>query len=62
MDIYFVYSYLFDPRDSTDVEAISEYGERFPSINRRDNIVGVQFHPEKSQKAGMLLLTNFLRL
>jgi len=62
MDFYFVHSYLFDPRDSTDVEAISEYGERFPSIIRRDNIVGVQFHPEKSQKAGMLLLTNFLRL
>jgi len=62
LDFYFVHSYLFDPRDTECVEAITTYGEPFPSIIRRENVVGVQFHPEKSQKAGMLLLTNFLRL
>jgi glutamine amidotransferase len=62
LDFYFVHSYLFDVRDPADVEATTTYGEIFPSIIRRDNIIGVQFHPEKSQKAGMMLLRNFLRL
>jgi glutamine amidotransferase len=62
MDFYFVHSYLFDARDPASVAASTTYGETFPSVIRRDNIVGVQFHPEKSQKAGMLLLSNFLRL
>jgi glutamine amidotransferase len=62
LDFYFVHSYLFVPEDSNQVEATTAYGEDFPSIIRHDNVVGVQFHPEKSQKAGMLLLQNFLRL
>jgi glutamine amidotransferase len=62
LDFYFVHSYLFVPEDSNQVEATTAYGEDFPSIIRRDNVMGVQFHPEKSQKAGMLLLQNFLRL
>ena len=61
MDFYFVHSYLFEPSESADVAATTTYGESFPSIVRRGNIVGVQFHPEKSQKAGMLLLQNFLQ-
>ena len=62
LDFYFVHSYLLEAADPADVEATTTYGETYPSIVRRDNILGVQFHPEKSQKAGMLLLTNFLRL
>ena len=41
--------------------ARTEYGEPFAAIIARDNIVGVQFHPEKSQKAGRVLIQNFLR-
>jgi glutamine amidotransferase len=62
LDFYFLHSYLFDAADAASVVGTTTYGESFPSIVRRDNIVGVQFHPEKSQKAGMLLLGNFLRL
>jgi glutamine amidotransferase len=62
LDFYFVHSYLFVPKMIGDVEATTSYGEDFPSIIRRGNVLGVQFHPEKSQKAGMLLLQNFLRL
>lgn len=62
MDFYFVHSFVLEASDEADVVGRTEYGETFASIVRRGNIVGVQFHPEKSQKAGMLLLTNFLRL
>ena len=62
LDFYFVHSYVLEAADPGDIEATTTYGETYPSIVRRDNILGVQFHPEKSQKAGMLLLTNFLRL
>jgi glutamine amidotransferase len=62
LDFYFLHSFLFEAANPANVAAVTTYGETFPSIIRRDNIVGVQFHPEKSQKAGMLLLENFLRL
>lgn len=62
MDFYFVHSYVFESAKEKYVAATTTYGETYPSIVRRDNVIGVQFHPEKSQKAGMLLLTNFLRL
>jgi glutamine amidotransferase len=62
LDFYFLHSFLFEAADTASVVGTTTYGETFPSIVRRGNIVGVQFHPEKSQKAGMLLLGNFLRL
>jgi imidazole glycerol-phosphate synthase subunit HisH len=62
LDFYFLHSFLFEAANPADVAAITTYGETFPSIVCRDNIVGVQFHPEKSQRAGLLLLGNFLRL
>jgi glutamine amidotransferase len=62
LDFYFVHSYLFEPYDQDCVAATTRYGEEYPSIIRRENILGVQFHPEKSQKAGMLLLNNFVHL
>jgi imidazole glycerol-phosphate synthase subunit HisH len=62
MDFYFVHSFVFQPANAAHVVGSTTYGETFASVVRRDNIVGVQFHPEKSQRAGMLLLGNFLRL
>jgi glutamine amidotransferase len=60
-DFYFVHSYVFRSADESAVVARTEYGESFAAIIARDNIVGVQFHPEKSQKAGRVLIQNFLR-
>lgn len=61
-DFYFVHSYVFAPADPADVVATCTYGAEFPCILARGNVMGVQFHPEKSQKAGKLLLQNFLRM
>lgn len=61
-DFYFVHSFAFSPTDSAAVVAETEYGTRFPSVVSQGNIYGVQFHPEKSQRAGRKLLTNFLGL
>lgn len=62
LDFYFVHSYAYDAPSADHVAAWTEYGERFCAIIERGNIFGVQFHPEKSQKAGELLLRNFLSL
>jgi glutamine amidotransferase len=59
VDFYFVHSYHFIADNPETVLAETEYGERFPSIVGRDNVVGVQFHPEKSQSNGLRLLDNF---
>ena len=61
-DFYFVHSFTFKEKDSKDRAAKTEYGEVFSSIVSRENIIGVQFHPEKSQKAGKLLIKNFLSI
>lgn len=61
-DFYFVHSYIFKPNSETNILATTEYGENFCSIIGKDNIYGVQFHPEKSQKAGKVLLENFLEI
>ena len=62
MDFYFVHSYAFEAKDQTHVIASSEYGSKFTAVINKENIYGVQFHPEKSQKAGKILLENFLKL
>ncbi|KKS66080.1 MAG: Imidazole glycerol phosphate synthase subunit HisH [Parcubacteria group bacterium GW2011_GWC1_43_12] len=59
-DFYFVHSYVFKEKNSNDAAAKTDYGEKFTSVVARDNIFGVQFHPEKSQKAGRIILKNFL--
>lgn len=56
---YFVHSYRVDARDESDVLALTEYGIRYPSVCARGSVCGVQFHPEKSQDAGLRLLANF---
>jgi glutamine amidotransferase len=58
---YFVHSYHFSPSNSADVLATTEYGGALTAIVGRDTIVGVQFHPEKSQIMGLRLISNFLR-
>ena len=59
LDYYFVHSFAFSTEDPSDVVATCDYGTSFPAIVNRKNIFGVQFHPEKSQDAGKLLLNNF---
>ena len=57
---YFVHSYYADPNDVAHRAGMSDYGHTFTAAVARDNLFGVQFHPEKSQKAGLKLLANFL--
>ena len=59
---YFVHSYHAAPEEKSDVIATTEYGEDFPSVVGRDNVFGVQFHPEKSQRTGLRILENFASL
>jgi glutamine amidotransferase len=60
--VYFVHSYHAVAADPDHVLATTDYGHSFPSMVRRDNIYGVQFHPEKSQSTGLRILENFARL
>ena len=57
---YYVHSYYVVPQHPDIVAAYSEYPERFTSAVAKDNIFAVQFHPEKSQHAGLQLLSNFV--
>ncbi len=59
--MYFVHSYAAQPQDAALVFATTDYGDGFASVIGRDNIIGTQFHPEKSQRAGRHLIENFLR-
>lgn len=61
---YFVHSYSFRPEIGSEdcVSATCEHGTEIVAAIQRDNIFGVQFHPEKSQEDGLILLKNFLRL
>ncbi|MEM9169293.1 MAG: imidazole glycerol phosphate synthase subunit HisH [Pseudomonadota bacterium] len=59
-DFYFVHSYHFDADNDAHVIARCDYGGPFAAAVRRDTILGVQFHPEKSQAAGRALLDAFL--
>lgn len=58
---YFVHSFQMRPRDDQFIIADTDYGEDITAIVGRDNIVGSQFHPEKSQKLGLAFIANFLR-
>lgn len=59
---YFVHSYYCAPAEHDTVISSVDYGIEFAAIVQRDNIYGVQFHPEKSQSTGLRILSNFLRL
>jgi glutamine amidotransferase len=56
---YFVHSYRVIAEEEADVIAETEYGLRYPSVCAHGSVAGVQFHPEKSQDAGLRLLANF---
>ena len=58
--MYFTHSFAFFPSSEEDVAAWVEHGERFPAAVAKNNVAGVQFHPEKSQSAGIALLARFL--
>jgi imidazole glycerol-phosphate synthase subunit HisH len=59
---YHVHSLACRPAEAGDVVGRGEYGERFVSIVERHNVMGVQFHPEKSSRDGLALLRNFMRV
>jgi len=59
---YFVHSYFFNTYLNENVIAFAEYENSFPSIIKKNNFYGVQFHPEKSQTQGLRLIKNFLDL
>ncbi len=58
---YFVHSYQFQPNEAAATVAVADYGGPITALVARDNIAGSQFHPEKSQKLGLKLISNFLR-
>jgi glutamine amidotransferase len=59
--VYFVHSYGFATADRRDLLATTDYGGAITAMIGRDNLVGTQFHPEKSQATGQKLIGNFLR-
>ncbi|QDC47523.1 imidazole glycerol phosphate synthase subunit HisH [Candidatus Methylopumilus universalis] len=61
-DAYFVHSYHVACNNSNDKLAVTEYGLEFTSMIQRDNLIGVQFHPEKSQDFGLRLIKSYLEL
>lgn len=59
---YFVHSYHAQPEQAEDVLGATNYGASFAAIVQRNNVFGVQFHPEKSQKDGLQILKNFCEI
>jgi glutamine amidotransferase len=59
--VYFVHSFAMQCTDEKHVLATTEYGGQIAAIVGRDNLLGTQFHPEKSQATGISLLNNFLQ-
>jgi glutamine amidotransferase len=59
---YFVHSYYVVPRDASLVATVTDYPQPFCSSIWRDNLFATQFHPEKSQDAGLRVLKNFAEL
>jgi glutamine amidotransferase len=58
---YFVHSYYCEPDETEVVAGETDYGVAYPSVVARENLFGVQFHPEKSQQDGLRMLANFAR-
>ncbi len=61
-DFYFVHSYFVSKTKDSNIVAVCDYGIKFPAIVAKDNLIGVQFHPEKSQNNGDQLLKNFIEM
>jgi glutamine amidotransferase len=62
LQFYFLHSYYFDPKEKENILANTNYGFNFASAISRQNIYGVQFHPEKSHRWGEQLLKNFSKI
>lgn len=60
--VYFCHSYYCLPREKSIIAAETSYGRKYASVVWKDNVFGVQFHPEKSQSTGLQILKNFLSL
>lgn len=60
--VYFCHSYYVQPQEQQVIAATTDYGIDFASVVCKDNVFGVQFHPEKSQKIGIKILENFIKL
>ena len=60
--VYFCHSYYPEPKDKNVIASTTDYDKEFASIVWQDNIYGVQFHPEKSQKVGLKIIENFVKL
>ncbi len=60
--VYFCHSYYPDPNDKEVIAATCDYGTPFAAVVWKENIYGVQFHPEKSQQIGLAMLKNFVEL
>jgi glutamine amidotransferase len=58
--MFFMHSFVHEPADPAAIATATDHGETFASAIARDNIVGVQFHPEKSQTMGLALLSRFV--
>jgi glutamine amidotransferase len=57
---YFVHSYFVEPEDKSIILTKTDYGEEFVSGIVKDNVIGIQFHPERSGEVGLQLLKNFV--
>lgn len=62
LQVYFCHSYYPEPRDKSIIAATCDYGLEFACVLWKDNIYGVQFHPEKSQSVGLAIIKNFVQL
>ena len=62
IDYYFVHSFAVKKSNDNSSFAFTENGEEFISVAQKDNLVGVQFHPEKSQSSGLKILKNFMEM
>ena len=60
--MYFVHSYYAAPKDKKNILTTTDYGINFASGVYKDNVYGLQFHPEKSQALGLKVLKNFVNL
>ena len=60
--VYFVHSYHIAPEDENLIAAITDYGSKLPVVIERSNLLGTQFHPEKSGKIGAQIMKNFINI
>lgn len=60
--VYFVHSFMANPKNKEDLACITDYGTQVPAIVSKNNLFGCQFHPEKSGEIGLKIIKNFVEL